>query len=186
MVETAQLSDEQIIEIVREKNQNLYAEIIKRYEAKLTRYLRRFVRDSDELSDIIQDVFIKTYQNLHDFDINKKFSSWIYRIAHNEALNHTKRNKNKISLDEKEMDILDESLDLKNDTDRRLLSVQIGDALQKIKDKYREAIILFYLEEKTYDEVSDIMHVPRNTAGTLISRGKQALKKQLEKQPYGK
>ena len=181
MGETEWRSDEQIIEIVREENQNLYAEIIKRYEAKLTRYLRRFVYDSDELSDVIQDVFIKTYQNLHDFDIDKKFSSWIYRIAHNEAVNHIKKNKNKISLDEKEMDIFDEKMDLKKNIDRRLLTTQISNALQKIKKGYREALILFYLEEKTYDEVSDIMHVPINTVGTLISRGKQALKKQLEK-----
>ena len=69
------LSDEQIIGKVLEDNKDIYIEIIKRYEKKLSHYLHTFISDQDEIEDVIQVVFIKTYKNLYGFDQNKKFSS---------------------------------------------------------------------------------------------------------------
>ena len=77
------LTDEEIVVRVRNGAVAEYAEIVRRYETKLGHYARKFIRDQDELNDVLQEVFIKAYRNLHGFDVSKKFSSWIYRITHN-------------------------------------------------------------------------------------------------------
>jgi RNA polymerase sigma-70 factor (ECF subfamily) len=142
--------------------------------------LRKFVHDADELEDVLQDVFIKTYKNLYDFNVNKKFSSWIYRIAHNEAVNYIKKHrKEAFSLDAKELEIIDEKIDVKKEFDAQLLKNKIGKSLSLMKEKYREPLLLYYFEEKSYEEISDIMRIPRSTVGILIMRGKNILKEFL-------
>ena len=176
-----ELSDEQIIEVIRVENKGLYSEIIKRYQKKLSHYLRKFVYNPDELEDVLQVIFVKTYKNLFSFNTNKKFSSWIYKIAHNEAINHIKKNStnHQISLDKVEYQIIDKSVNLDNDFDKILLKEQIENSLNLLKLKYKEPLILFYLEQKSYEEISDILRIPKNTVGTLISRGRKILKKNL-------
>ncbi len=175
-----QLTDEQLVEIIREKDRELYSEIIKRYQVKLSHYLRKFIYDSDEIEDVLQTVFIKTYKNLYGFDIQKKFSSWIYKIAHNEAINHLKKNfKGQLTLEEVEYRIIDEKINLPERIDKILLKKKVEKCLSNIKLKYREPLILFYFEQKTYEEISDILRIPKSTVGTLISRGKKIFKENL-------
>ena len=177
------LSDEQLVEIIRENDQELYSEIIKRYNQKLSHYLRKFIYDQDELEDVLQVVFIKVYKNLYGFNINKKFSSWIYRIAHNEAVNHLKKySKERISLDEIEYKIIDEKIDISGQVDKKLLKESVEKLLKNIKTKYREPLILFYFEQKSYEEISDILRIPTSTVGTLISRGKKMIKQQIKEE----
>jgi len=179
------LTDEQLVETIRERDQELYSEIIKRYQTKLSHYLRKFIYDLDELEDVLQVVFIKAYRNLYGFNVNKKFSSWIYRIAHNEAINYLKKNsKGQISLEEVEYKIIDEKINLHDDIDKILLKKKVEKYLSDISLKYREPLILFYFEQKSYREISDILRVPKNTVGTLISRGKQMLKENLKSREY--
>ncbi len=175
------LSDEQIVEVVRVEDKGLYSEIIKRYQNKLSHYLRKFVYNPDELEDVLQVVFIKTYKNLFSFNTHKKFSSWIYKIAHNEAINHIKKNStnHQISLDKVEYQIIDKNIDLGEGFDQILLKEQIENSLSQLKLKYREPLILFFFEQKSYGEISDILRISRNTVGTLISRGKKMLKEKL-------
>jgi len=176
-----QSSDEQIIIAILEGDKDLYREIIKRYEVKLSRYLRKFIANQDDIEDILQVVFIKAYKNLYGFDIKKKFSSWIYRIAHNEAINHLKKRKgNRISLDDIEYKLIDEKADIKGEADRKFLKNDIEKAMSCLKTKYREPIVLFYLEEMSYEEISDVLRIPKNTVGTLILRGKNLIKDNLE------
>lgn len=175
------LSDEQIIGKVLEDNKDIYIEIIKRYEKKLSHYLHKFISDQDEIEDVLQVVFIKTYKNLYGFDQNKKFSSWIYRIAHNEAVNYLKKKKaSKICLDDVEYKLVDEKVDLNNGIDNNFLKKDIEKILGSLKLKYREPLILFFFEGKSYEEISDILRVPKNTVGTLILRGKKLIKEELE------
>lgn len=86
-----QLTDEQIVAAILNGDKDLYRNIIKRYEKKLLRYLRKFLSDPNDIEDILQVVFMKVYKNLYGFGPGKKFSSWIYRIAHNEAVNYLKK-----------------------------------------------------------------------------------------------
>jgi RNA polymerase sigma-70 factor (ECF subfamily) len=186
-MQPSQLTDEQLVEIIREKDQELYSEIIKRYQTKLSHYLRKFIYDLDELEDVLQVVFIKSYRNLYGFNIHKKFSSWIYRIAHNEAINHLKKNsKGQIPLDEVEYKIVDEKINLHEHIDRILLKKKMEECLSNIKLKYREPLILFFFEQKSYEEISYILRIPKNTVGTFISRAKQMLKKLSQQEDYEK
>lgn len=186
-MENIDLKDEQLVLIIRESDSELYSHIIKRYKSRLSRYLSRFISDPDELEDVLQDVFIKAYRNLYGFDVKRKFSSWIYRIAHNEAVNHIKKNsKVKVSLDDVEYKIVDEKIDLGSKIDKKILKKNIAMSLENIGFKYREALMLFFFEDKSYEEISDILRIPVNTVGTLILRGKKLLKKQLMENDYGK
>ena len=176
-INTANFTDEQLVVEIRENNKELYSEIMRRYQTKLSHYLKKFFRSQDELDDVLQEVFIKAYKNLYGFDVDKKFSSWIYRIAHNEAINHIKKNKRKnISLDETEWEIVDEKLDLHEEFDSKQMGERIQRAMGELKEKYREPLILYFFEQKSYEEISDILRLPRNTVGILIMRGKTKLK----------
>src|SRR3989338_9852491 len=101
MTDIKRLSDEQVVRQVREKDKELFGEIIRRYQSKLMRYVIYLTGDYNKAADIVQETFIKAYVNLNGFNINKKFSSWIYRIAHNETMNMFSRYKNQTSLDQK-------------------------------------------------------------------------------------
>ncbi|MDD2274324.1 MAG: RNA polymerase sigma factor [Candidatus Pacebacteria bacterium] len=174
------LDDEKIIQGILDGNNELYREIIKRYEKKLSHYLRKFSNDRDDVEDILQVVFIKAYKNLYGFNTSKKFSSWIYRIAHNEGINHLKKNKkNKICLDDVEYKLIDNKADINKETDGVLLKRDVECALGELKKKYKEPLVLFYLEEMSYEEISDILRIPKNTVGTLILRGKKILREKL-------
>ncbi|GMX58494.1 MAG: RNA polymerase sigma factor [Candidatus Microsyncoccus archaeolyticus] len=174
------LSDEQIVEKVLKDN-NIYIEIIRRYEKKLSHYLHKFISDQDEIEDVLQVVFIKAYKNLYGFDQSRKFSSWIYRIAHNEAVNYLKKKRSvKICLDDIEYKLVDDKVDLNSDIDNDFLKEDVEKVISGLKLKYKEPLVLFFFEGKSYEEISDILRVPKNTVGTLILRGKKMIKESLE------
>ncbi|MDD4409118.1 MAG: RNA polymerase sigma factor [Candidatus Pacebacteria bacterium] len=174
------LSDEEIVLEITNKDPELYVEIIRRYRDKLSHYLRKFISNPDEIEDVLQVVFIKAYKNLNGFDPRRKFSSWVYRITHNEAINHLKKNKNiRICLDDVEYKIIDESIRMDESVDRKLLRKEIEKIISSLGVKYKEPLILFYFEEKSYEEISDILRIPKSTVGTLISRGKKLMKDNL-------
>lgn len=176
-----ELTDEQIIDVILKGDKELYREIIRRYEKKLSHYLLKFVSDRDDIEDVLQVIFIKVYKNLYGFDISKKFSSWIYRIAHNEAVNHLKRKRGaRISLDDVEYKLIDEKADIRGQADQMFLKEDVEKVLNEMNSKYKEPLILFYFENMSYDEISDILRIPKNTVGTLIMRGKMSIKSQLE------
>ena len=84
-------SDEDIVKKVQNGDAQKFGEIITRFEAKLKRYIYRMIGSNFELEDILQDVFLKSYKNIQSFNSKMKFSSWIYRIAHNESVNYLKK-----------------------------------------------------------------------------------------------
>src|SRR3954463_6498094 len=84
-------TDEQVALAVQAGASNRFGELVERYEAKLLRYARKFLLDPDDAQDIVQDIFIKAYENLQSFDVSRRFSPWIYRIAHNEFVNALKK-----------------------------------------------------------------------------------------------
>jgi len=100
------MADEKLIEKIRQ-NPDAFGEIVDRYQKKLERYIFYLIGDKEEIFDLVQEVFIKVYINLNGFDTNKKFSSWIFRIAHNVAVNYLKKRKKVVNLTE-EIKIVDE------------------------------------------------------------------------------
>ena len=84
-------TDEAIATRVQKGDSEAFGQLVERYEEKLMRYARKFLRDPDDAKDIVQEVFIKSYQNIQSFDATRRFSPWIYRIAHNEFVNAIKK-----------------------------------------------------------------------------------------------
>lgn len=175
MGDISRLSDEEVVVIVREAEREVYAEIIKRYQAKLMRYARSITDDEQLGADAVQESFIKAYINLNSFDKNRKFSSWIYRIVHNEAMNLMKKNRKQRPIGEDED--FQSDLDLEDEAIKNELINHTHQCLSQIQMKYKEPLTLFFLEEKSYEEISDILRIPVGTVGTRINRAKGIMNK---------
>lgn len=174
-------SDEKLAVLVKKDNNEAFEELINRYEKPLLRYVVRLNRDEDIAEDIVQDTFISVYKNINSFDTKRKFSSWIYRIAHNKSVNEIKKHSKTFALND-EIEIEDERNDHK-DTEKRLdesiIREKIQNEIDKLPLKYKEIIILRYVQEESYDEISDILQIPKNTVGVRIKRGLEALKREM-------
>lgn len=180
MTKISKLSDEQLVKYVRERDKEAYSEIIGRYKNKLVRYAVYLTGDDDTASDVVQEAFIKAYVNLNGFDIKKKFSSWIYRIVHNEAMSILRKHYNKNIPIFEGVDF-DSGIDLENNLIKKELREHTHYCLSQIPVLYREPLSLYFLENKSYDEISDILRIPMGTVGTRINRAKILMKKICKK-----
>lgn len=178
-------SDEELVTLTLQ-DKEYFGMLVDRYEAKLTRYIARLgVKLSDDQLDVLQEIFLKTYRNLNGFDTSLKFSSWIYRIAHNEAISwYRKKNvrpEGHLVTDSEEllgfMSANEEGAD--EQVDKSINAEALGQALNEIDAKYREVLILRFFEHKEYEDISDILQIPVGSVGTLIHRGKKQLKSAL-------
>ena len=166
------------------QNKESFSYLIERYEPKLRRYLRRITNVSDaDLDDLLQDTFIKAYQNLNAFDASFPFSSWMYRIARNTAVSEYRRRSARpeslvLDNDDVALQIADET-DIEKEVLGGELAGAISEAIPKLRDDYQEGIILRFFEEKSYDEISDIMMKPPGSVATLLNRAKKELKRHL-------
>ena len=175
MSDSTKRSDEEIVENVRSNDQELYAVIIERYQSKLLRYAMSLIRDEHKAVDVVQESFIKAFVNLRSFDTRMKFSSWIYRIVHNEAMNSIVKHKHELPMPE-DMDF-DSGEDIVDDLSKEETRERVGICLARMPNLYSEPLALFFLEEKLYEEISDILRIPIGTVGTRISRAKSLMKK---------
>ncbi len=155
-------TDEEIVALSLE-NQEFFLHIIKRYKQKLFRYILRISNiDPEEAEDVLQEVFMKVYQNLNDFDDSLKFSSWIYRITHNQVISNFRKIKARpqkatFDLDDDIVKNIASELNLIKDFDAKILQTSIAQVLDKMNPKYKEVLVLKFLEEKSYIEISDII-----------------------------
>ncbi|KKS07192.1 MAG: RNA polymerase, sigma-24 subunit, ECF subfamily [Parcubacteria group bacterium GW2011_GWB1_41_4] len=173
------LTDEQVAEYVRTENPEAYGEIMQRYQAKLIRYANYLIRNDTEAADVVQGSLIKAFANLNSFDAKKKFSSWIYRIVHNEAINILSKRKNELPILE-DMDF-ENNDNIEADFVREETRAEVHDCLSKMSLLYAEPLSLHFLEGRSYDEISDILRLPISTIGTRINRAKVLMKKICQK-----
>jgi len=179
-------SDDELVRLTLE-DQNNFTYIIEKYKFKLSVYIKRISGLSDDdVEDVLQDIFIKVYQNLHNFDYSLKFSSWIYRIAHNQTISNFRKLKSRginsaISIDEELINKLASGMDIENEINIKILNQKINIILNALNEKYREILILKFFEEKDYQEISDIIKKPMGTVASLLSRAKKQFKFQLKK-----
>jgi RNA polymerase sigma-70 factor (ECF subfamily) len=174
------LSDENLAVLVQKGDKEMFAILIERYEKKLLRYGKKFLSDPENLTDLMQDIFAKVYENLRDFDPSRSFSSWIYRIAHNIFVNALKKQQGSrlvfIDFDTFAAHPIYED-PLETEKEEKETQKMIREDLEKIDSKYREIIILHYFEELSYKEISDVLRVPLGTVSIRMKRAKEILKK---------
>lgn len=177
------LTDEQLIDHIL-KDSDAFGYIVERYTDKLMRFIRRISGVSTEQAeDLLQEIFLKIYQNLNAFDPELKFSSWAYRIARNHTISHHRKKvrRPEVHLKDETAAKLASDLKIEHEVDKNIEAERINQVLSDMKPKYREIIILKFLEEKDYNEISDILKIPLGTIATRIHRAKDAYKKAYEK-----
>lgn len=180
-------SDKAIVELSLQNDQ-YFDQLVERYEAKLGRYIFRLARlDNETKEDLLQEVFIKVYRNLNDYDDSFSFSSWIYRITHNEVMSFFRKvkvrpkivNPKSEEVDTEFINLLPDDTDLPEELEKQELAVKVRDAVFSLPKKYREILVLRYLEDKSYNEISDILRKSVNSVTVMVNRAKKRLKKQL-------
>jgi RNA polymerase sigma-70 factor (ECF subfamily) len=150
-----------------------------RFENSLKRYIKRISSFSEEeIDDILQESFIKIWKNLHDYNIDIKLSSWIYRIVHNQTISQWRKSKSygkdqKVPIDET-IDTI-ELIDEKSNIDE--IEKETQSVIKKLPLKYQNVLILKYFEDKNYEEISDILEIPEGTVATNLNRAKKAFYK---------
>ena len=172
-------TDEQVAERVQKGDSEAFGELIRRYQAKLLRYARKFLSDPEDAADVVQDIFIKAYQNILSFDLTRRFSPWVYRIAHNEFVNALKKKQASRTVFSFDIDTLFPHLAATDTADSATLERDLRATLEthlgKLDAKYREPLILYYLESMDYKEISDILQIPVSTVGVRLARARTFL-----------
>lgn len=178
------MSDEQIAQAAQKGDIHSFGLLVERYEAKLLRYGRKFLSGYEDGEDAVQEVFLKAYVNIQSFDAARPFSSWIYRIAHNEFINTIKK-KGREPISFFDPDTMFPHPAALGEADGNLNRLElkkiIGECLNQLHPKYREPLVLYYYEDMSYRQVSEIIQIPPSTVGIRIKRGKEALR-----EAYGK
>ena len=139
-------------------------------------------QDAD-IADAVQDVFIKAYENIQSFDATRRFSPWIYRIAHNTFVNELRR-KSREPLLYIDLDTIlahpSYEFDPAAEEERTEMKALMDKGLNALSPAYKEVIILYYVEDQSYQEISEILEVPLGTVGVRLRRAREALKKYVE------
>lgn len=182
------LSDEELIlEFQNSGNEKAFEILVSRFKNPLINFVYRFLGDYDNCVDVVQDTFIKVYRYKDSYSSLAKFSTWIYTIAGNLARTEyqRKRRRNFFSInsygdEQKTFDIPDEAYRPDIQTDMKIKSEIIQKALLKVRDTYREAVILRDIQELSYEEIAEIMQIEIGTVKSRINRGRSELQKYLK------
>jgi RNA polymerase sigma-70 factor (ECF subfamily) len=179
-------TDQEVVKLAL-KDGNYFECLIERYEAKIKRYVMRICSvDSDTAEDISQEVFVKVFYHLNDYDGGFSFSVWIYRIAHNMAIDFIRKNGRffesitNYGEDGKICNLILSDEDLPENYQKQELVEMVRKSLYSLPEKYRDVLVLRYLEDKSYEEIGDILRKSVNSVSILLSRGKKLMKDRLK------
>lgn len=174
-----EVTDNELVELSK-YNPDRFGELVTRYQDRLFRYIKRISYfPSDDIDDIVQDTFLKVYKSLNAFDDDLKFSTWIYQIARNTMIDAIRKKQSRpqvVYFEEDDMlKMLRSNIDIHIDVaakDRLHIMRNIIDAMPYA---YKEVMVLRFLEEKSYEEIGDIVKKSKGTVASLINRGRKML-----------
>lgn len=172
------LTDLEIIASVKHGNQADYAIIIDRYKNKAFSLIKRMLKNKMDAEEVLQDCFIKAYNSLSSFREEAKFSTWFYRIVYNTTLSKVSNRNRKI---ENEMSSLEDHFNLESDYDFRMtensdLSSFVNIMLEKLPTNYSSVLNLFYLNEMSCEEISEVMNISTPNVKVMLHRSRNALR----------
>lgn len=184
----SKLSDEELIlEFQRSGNEKAFEILVERFKNPLMNFVYRFLGDYETCTDIVQETFIKVYRYKDSYSSLAKFNTWIYTIAGNLAKTEYRRRRrrnffsiNDYGDDHKNYDIADNNYRPDDATDSGIKDEIIQKALLKVKDAYREAVILRDIQDLSYEEISEILGIEVGTVKSRINRGRAQLQKLLK------
>lgn len=184
-MDLSEKTDEELATLVQGNTEAAFGVLMSRYQPKLLRYGRKFLRDSAPIEDVVQEVFIKAYQNMQSFDASRSFSPWIYRIAHNQFANALRTN-SRHPLSFVDLDLFSAhtayEIDPGAEEEREETRTLVGAGIESLSPLYQEVLILYYLEELSYQDIAEVLRVPVGTVGIRLHRAREALKKYVEHQ----
>jgi RNA polymerase sigma-70 factor (ECF subfamily) len=163
-------------------DQKAFSQLMQRYLQTVYNYLYRMTQNHELSEEIAQEAFVKAYQNLKNFDRQRPFKPWILRIASNAAISQLRKQSKLVSLNamEEEGTWTEAQHQTADDVvvqlERKLSTEEVLKALQTLDDKYRQALLLRYQQDLSYEAVAETLGIPLNTVRTWIKRGTEKLK----------
>jgi len=186
-------TDQEVVEQARDGRESAYRELIRRYQRPVFSLIYRMVRDRELAEDLSQETFVKVLNAIDRYRPEFKFSSWVFKIANNAAIDHLRRKElDTLSLDggpdattaerveATALQIGDSSESPLDELEARELGSAIERAIGKLRPEYQTCIILRHVEGRPYDEIADILELPLGTVKTYIHRARAELRELLD------
>ncbi|PKD44418.1 RNA polymerase sigma factor [Rhodohalobacter barkolensis] len=183
------LEDDKLVERAVSGDQEAYKTLTEKYETPLYYHLIKMVKDKEQVRDLVQEAFMKAFDNLESYNTNYAFSTWLYRITTNHAIDYLRKKKlQTTSIDEplktREGEMKIQIEDEQSETDRTIIRKQrssiIHEAIEELPEKYRVVIKLRHFDELSYDEISEQLDLPLGTVKAHIFRAREMLYKELK------
>ena len=190
--ELAARTDQEIVALARGGEEVAYRELVRRYERPLFSLLYRMVRDRELAEDLAQETFVKALNAIESYRPEYKFSSWIFKIANNAAIDQLRRRElDTLSLEGSPhaetpeaieataLQIGDRQESPLDEVEARELGGEIEAAIAKLRPEYRSCILLRHVEGRAYEEIAEILGLPLGTVKTYIHRARNELRREL-------
>ena len=185
----AKETDSILINQAKSGDDQAYDKLLNKYRNSVYNLVYRMVRDVEEAEDLTQEAFIKAFNSLAQFNEEYAFSTWLYKIATNNCIDFFRKRKlQTLSLDKpiqyKDSEIHHEIPDPELNPEKNILATErssiIREAIETLPEKYYTAIVLRHTEEKSYEEIAEILHLPIGTVKARIFRAREMLNKALK------
>jgi RNA polymerase sigma-70 factor (ECF subfamily) len=190
--EWVRLSDQEVVLMARNGREAAYRELIRRYERPIFALLFRMVRDRELAEDLAQETFVKALNAIESYRPEFKFSSWIFKIANNAAIDHLRRRElDTLSLDGSPHAATPEAMQATalqigarqesplDAVEAKELGGAIEAAIGRLRPEYRSCILLRHVEGRAYEEIAEILDLPLGTVKTYIHRARNELRQSL-------
>lgn len=182
------LEDDEFVDRAKEGDSAAYKDLMNKYQKPLYYHVLKMVKNHEQVEDLVQEAFVKAFENLSSYNKNYAFSTWLYRITTNHTIDYLRKKKLKtVSMDEPiktregEMSM---QISGKAETDRKIIKEQrskiIKKAISDLPEKYRKVIEMRHLEELSYQKISEELDIPLGTVKAHIFRAREMLYKSLK------
>ena len=191
-IELASATDQEVVALARHGQDAAYRELVRRYERPVFSLVYRMVRDRELAEDLAQETFVKALNAIESYRPEFKFSSWIFKIANNAAIDHLRRRElDTLSLDGSPhaetpeaieataLQIGDRQETALEEVEARELGGEIETAISRLRPEYRSCILLRHVEGRAYEEIAEILGLPLGTVKTRIRQAMIALRRTL-------
>ncbi len=172
------LADEDLVAKASDHGERAFAELLRRHQGKVRGLLLRLTSDRSLADDLAQEVFLRAYRGLHGFEGRARFSTWLYRIAYNVYLNHRTRTRELAALPAG-FEAGAVAPETTHSASRSDLRRDLDTAIAALPERYRAVVMLYYLEDVSYPEISEILDLPLGTVKTHLHRAKRMLREQM-------